>query len=81
MFQRSGAAFSSDDAGLRVQDPEATEGDGGNGLHGDEMKRLADPDVLAFAAQRINALKAQRSSQPWSMVPSISTRNKARFGL
>jgi hypothetical protein len=24
-----------------------------------EMKRLADPDVLAFAAQRINALKAQ----------------------
>jgi hypothetical protein len=38
------------------------------------MKRLADPNVLAFAAQVGTALKAQRSSQPWNMVPLIYTR-------
>ena len=29
----------------------------------------------------MNALKAQRSSQPWNMVPSICTRGVAKFAL
>ena len=51
--------------------------------NGDEMKRLAATNVVAFAPQQElrpgETGHSTRSSQPWSMVPSIFTCGTARF--